>query len=123
MEFKISTFSTIRIFAQDVKKSRDWYAKLFDQAPTEDLESFVSFKLSGVSFDITVADQKNPFSSGGSVGYWLVDDLGAVLKKVEALDGKLYRGPLKVSDVRRTIMQIQDPYGNVIGFEAPFTEA
>lgn len=120
MSFKIKEFAGIRIFSNDLRKSRDWYKALFNQDPIEDLESFVSFKINGTCFDITVPDAKNPFSSGGAVGYWLVDNIETVLKRVEELDGKLYRGPLRVPEMQRTIMQIQDPFGNIIGFEAPF---
>lgn len=120
MSFKIREVSAIRIFANDIKKSRDFYKALFDQEPIEDLEFFVSFKVGGSCFDITVPDAKNPHSQGGSVGYWLVDNIDVVLEKVEELGGKLHRGPLKVPETQRTIMQIQDPFGNVIGFEAPF---
>ncbi|MDG0815147.1 VOC family protein [Bdellovibrio svalbardensis] len=118
MSFKIQEVTAIRIFSNDIQKSRDWYEALFNLEPIEDLDFFVSFKIGGACFDITLPDAKNPFSQGGSVGYWLVDDIDAVLKKVEELGGKLYRGPLKVSETQRTIMQVQDPFGNVIGFEA-----
>lgn len=119
MSFNIKEFSTIRIFSNDLKRSRDFYQTLFDQDPVEDLDFFVSFKIGNTGFDITPQDAKNPFSHGGSVGYWLVDNINPVLEKVEALGGKLYRGPLKVSETQRVIMQIQDPCGNIIGFEAP----
>lgn len=119
MSFEIKEVSAIRIFSNDIKKSRDFYKALFNQDPIEDLDFFVSFKIGGSCFDITVPDAKNPFSQGGSVGYWLVDSIEVVLKKVEELGGKLYRGPLKVPETQRTIMQVQDPFGNVLGFEAP----
>lgn len=120
MVFEIKEVSAIRIFSNDVRKSRDWYRALFNSEPIEDLEFFASFKIGGTCFDITVPDAKNPFSHGGSVGYWLVDNIDVVLRRVEELGGKLYRGPLKVPETQRIIMQIQDPFGNVLGFEAPF---
>lgn len=120
MNFQIKNFSTLRIFSTDLQKSRDWYEQFFGQPPIEDLEFFVSFKIGEITFDITVPDQKNPYSPGGSVGYWLVDDIHLVLKKAEQLGAKLYRGPLKVPEIQRQILQIQDPFGNVIGFESPF---
>lgn len=45
-----------------------------------------------------------------------------VLERVKTLGGELYRGPLKVVETQRIIMQIKDPFGNIIGFEAPLTE-
>jgi predicted enzyme related to lactoylglutathione lyase len=122
MGFTVFKFSTIRVLSNDVRKSRDWYAHLFDQEPVEDQDNFVSFKIADAYLDITVPDPKNPFSSGGSIGYWLVDDLNLLLKKVESLGGKLYRGPLQVPEIQRAILQIQDPFGNIVGFEAPFSE-
>ena len=56
----------------------------------------------------------------GSVGYWFIDDMDELLKRVEQIGGKIYRGPLRVNEVQRTIVQIQDPFGNVIGIEATF---
>jgi len=120
MGIKIKEVSTIRIFSNDIRKSRDWYKTLFNQDPIVDLEFFVSFKVCGACFDITVPDAENPFSQGGSVGYWLVDNIDTLLKQVEDLGGKIYRGPLRVPETQRTILQIQDPFGNIVGFEAPF---
>ena len=119
MIFQIKSFSTIRISTSDVSKSRNWYKSLFGQDPIEDLESFVSFKIGDTCFDISLADSKSPVSTGGSVGYWLVDNMDSLLNKVNELGGKVYRGPLRVSQTLRVIVQIQDPVGNVIGFEAP----
>lgn len=118
MNFAVKNFSTVRIFSNNLSQSRDWYIQFFGQSPVEDLKNFVSFQIGNTKFDITVPDQKNPFSTGGSVGYWLVDDLNLVLKKTEELGGKLYRGPLTVPEIQRKILQIQDPFGNVIGFES-----
>jgi predicted enzyme related to lactoylglutathione lyase len=120
--FEIREFTTIRLLSNEVSKSRDWYKSLFNQDPIEDTENFVSFKISGICFDITTPDAKNPFSCGGSIGYWLVDDIEQVLTKVKEIGGDLYRGPLKVKETNRIIMQIKDPFGNIIGFESPLSE-
>ena len=121
MSFEIKEFTTIRILSSEVSKSRDWYKSLFNRDPFVDTENFVSFKIAGVFFDITTPDAKNPFSSGGSIGYWLVDDVEQVLAKVKEIGGDLYRGPLRVKETNRKIMQIKDPFGNVIGFESPLS--
>lgn len=59
-------------------------------------------------------------SVGGSVGYWQVDKLDHVVSKAIGLGAELYRGPLKVQEIRRIIVQIKDPMGNVVGFEETF---
>ena len=119
MNFKLTRIATVRLLTRDLKRSRDFYRSLFNHAPVEDSETFVSFRLGENHFDIAVADAKNPTSQGGSVGYWLVDDLGAILKRASELGATIYRGPLPVPEIQRTIVQIQDPCGGIIGFEAP----
>lgn len=120
MAFTVKEFSTIRICSPDVTKSRDWYQSLFAIKPVEDTGTFVSFKINGTCLDISQADSKSPLSTGGSIGYWLVDNLDEVIVRAVELGGFVYRGPLKVEEVRRIIVQIKDPLGNVIGFEASF---
>jgi predicted enzyme related to lactoylglutathione lyase len=120
MGFEIKSFTTIRISVTNVTESKNWYQSLFGQKPIEEIENFVSFKINDTCFDISLADSKSPFSTGGSVGYWLVDDMNELLRRVEEIGGKIYRGPLRIDEIQRTIVQIQDPFGNVIGFEAPF---
>lgn len=118
MAFKISNFATIRLNLTHVSNSRDWYKAFFGIEPIEDLEHFCSFKISNTYLDIALADHKSPSSPGGSVGYWFVDKLDEAISKALSLNGKVYRGPLKVDKIKRTIVQIMDPYGNVIGLEA-----
>lgn len=120
MNFQVKNFSTIRLCVSDIKKCRDWYIDFFGVEPFEDLENFVSFKIGQTSFDISLADEKSPVSVGGSVGYWLVNDLDEAIEKAKNLGGKVYRGPLRVDEAQKTIVQIINPYGNVIGLEAEY---
>ena len=116
--FKVIEFSTVRISSENISKSRDWYQSLFGVDPVEDFIDFVSFKVGGISLDIASADAKSPV--GGSVGYWLVDDMDLLVSRAIALGGVVYRGPLRVEETRRTIVQIMGPCGTVVGFEARF---
>ena len=120
MTFKVKCFATLRLSVNDVSKSKSWYKALFETEPIEETEKFVSFKINETFLDISEADSKTPVSTGGSVGYWLVDSLDELIKKSVSIGGEIYRGPLKVPETQRTIVQIKDPFGNIIGFEAPF---
>lgn len=113
-------FATLRICSQEVIKSKDYYRSLFGVEPVEELEGFVSFEVGGIRFDICQADVKNPFSIGGSIGYFLVENIEDVLNKAIQFGGTLYRGPLNVKETGRTIIQIKDPQGNIVGFEAAY---
>lgn len=118
MSFQIKALATVRISSENVTKSKEWYSHFFERKPIEDTENFVSFKLKNISFDICMADPRSPVSNGGSVVYWLVDNLDEAIKKAVNLGGTVYRGPLRIDEVQRTIAQIKDPYGNVFGLEA-----
>lgn len=118
MSFKVEKFITNRIFVTDVRNSRDWYKSFFGVEPIEDLDNFVSFKIADTCFDISLADEKSPPSRGGTVGYWLVDDLEGAIEHAVGLGARVYRGPLKVSEVQRTIVQLLEPHGSVFGLEA-----
>ena len=120
MKNNFLSFATIRLCSTDISKSREYYQALFETQPTEDLDNFVSFHIAGVCLDISVADEKSPSSKGGAVGYWLVEDLDSLVARAKQIGGVVYRGPLKVQEVQRTIIQILDPVGNVMGFEAKF---
>lgn len=117
---------TLRLFVREVGPVAEWYERLFEVAPCESLEAFVSFDLNGSAqgagarLDISLADEKSPSGAGGCIGYWLVADLDTLLGRVKALGGEIYRGPLRVDEIGRTIVQIKDPFGHIMGFEADF---
>ena len=117
MSFQIKSFATIRLSVANVSESRDWYKQLFEIEPIEDNENFVSFKIQNICFDLCLADEKSPLSTGGSVGYWYVDNFENLLERAHQLGGLIYRGPLNIVEIQRTIVQIQDPFGCIIGFE------
>ncbi len=118
--FRVEGFSTLRLSVLDVARSRDWYEKFFGVAPVEDLPDFASFRIAETVLELVLADEKSPISNGGSVGYWLVDDLAGTLSLAEELGAEIYRGPLAVEEIHRTIVQIRDPFGNVLGFTEVF---
>lgn len=118
--FKIQSFTTIRISSRNVEETRNWYAAFFGQQPQEEQPGFASFAVQGVRIDIVKEDEKSPFSKGGAVGYWLVDDIDRAIEHAKSVGGKVYRGPLRVDEIQRTIVQIEDPTGNIIGLEASY---
>ena len=118
MAFEFEKFSSIRIFVENISESREWYKKLFKIDPFENSDDFVSFRICDVSFDICLADDQSPKSTGGAVGYWLIDNMDELISDVRNLGAVIYRGPLYVKETQTNIIQIQDPFGNIIGFEA-----
>jgi predicted enzyme related to lactoylglutathione lyase len=119
-DFQVHCLATVRLSVVDVPQSRDWYSNFFGVSPVDDLDDFASFNVAGATFDIVLADEKSPASTGGTVGYWLVNDLDKAIERAVKFGGKIYRGPLRVPEIQRTIVQIVDPNGNVFGLEANF---
>ena len=105
------------MFVDNIKESRDFYCKLFDMEPSEEDEKFCSFKFGNTYFNLHPADEKSPKSKGGSVGYLQVEVFESFIKRAISLDMKIYRGPLEVTVTSRTICQLEDPFGNIIGIE------
>jgi uncharacterized protein len=116
--FKVMNLTTIRMSVDNIQISCEWYKSFFGIEPIENQENFVSFQIGDMCLDLSIADDKSPVSRGGSIGYWLVDDLDAAISAATNLGGKIYRGPLRVNEIQRTIVQIIDPQGNVFGLEA-----
>jgi len=114
------TFAALRICTSDVLECRDFFSQFFEVAPLEDTPGFVAFDIEGTRLEIVLADEKSPVSLGGSVGYWLVEDFETSLTKAQYLGAQLYRGPLRVEEIQRVIVQLKDPSGAVFGLEAPF---
>ncbi len=105
----------VYLFVGDIEQSKKWYAKVFGQSPTVEMDNFVEFRPGGSSaLCLHPADEKSPLATGGSVGYWKVVNLAATLRHFTENGATIYRGPLKIPD-GTSICQIKDPFGNVIG--------
>lgn len=106
----------IMVFTRDVTASKNWYRDVLDIEPIIDEENFAEFKISDTAkLCLHSSDAKSPISTGGSVGYWRVKELDAVIEHLKSYGARIYRGPLDIENNER-ICQIIDPMGNVIGF-------
>ncbi len=109
---------TVLFFVDDIKSSSDWYKVFLRQEPIEQTSEFASFDVGGTFLNFHRADARSPVSTGGTVSYWLVDDLNKTIETAISLGGQIYRGPLNVPEIRGTICQIKDPFGNIFGLES-----
>lgn len=111
---------TVLLFVENMEKSTNWYSMFFGSDPVEKLENFASFLLEDtVYFNLHVADEKSPFSTGGCVPYFFVDDFWKHQDRAIKLGAQMWRGPLDVRENNTRICQLKDPYGNVFGIESP----
>lgn len=108
--------NTLLVFTNDVQKSVSYYQKCLKLDPVELEENFGSFRIGDTFLNFHPADDKSPVSSGGSVGYFLVKNIHSAIRPFLENGARVYRGPLKIND-HLSIVQVIDPFGNVIGFE------
>lgn len=119
---KMLKLSTQLIFTKDIKASVEFYTKSLGHSPVEVEENFASFKVGNSYLNFHPADNKSPESTGGSVGYWLVEDLLKSIQPFLDNGAKIYRGPLSINEFF-AICQLIDPQGHVLGFEGPYQKS
>lgn len=106
----------VMVHVPDPEAAKAWYERAFPQARrvTTNDGTFEFLDLGPVQLDIVKADAKAGAGTGGTVVYWKVDDFDEALAHFEALDARLYRGPLLI-DHGEAMCQVRDPWGNCIG--------
>ena len=117
MMSKVFGLRTLRLISNNISESSKFYQALFDVEPVEVQQKFVSFLIGNSVLDICLEDDKNHCSTGGSIGYWQVEDLEYFIKKASELGGEIFRGPIEVKETNTKIVQIKDPCGSIIGLE------
>ena len=115
-----SPIIAVMIHAADWRAATDWYAQAFPQAHRvrHEPDDFGHLQLGELALEIVPSDAKVGQGPAGSVVYWRVADLSGELQRLEALGGRLYRGPMAIEG-GEWICQVQDPWGNCIGLRQP----
>ena len=110
----------VYLFVPNVRVSASWYSKCLDISLTIDEENFALIDIEGCELCFHLSDNKSPTSTGGSVGYWQVDDLLQSANVFKENGGEIYRGPIEIPESDEGICQIKDPFGNVIGLQGKY---
>ena len=112
----------IYLFSKNVEESAKWYEQFLQLSQDKAeaiLGQFALIRISKIEFCFHKADEKSPVSTGGCVAYWEVDSLDETIQRAIECGGEIYRGPIQIHNEPRWIVQIKDPFGNVIGVEGP----
>lgn len=104
-----------RLCVKDLEASKGWYSKALGVSPWLDIPNYVEFRVGQSALALAPADEKSPYSKGGQIAYWRVHELDSVISHFTAHGAEVYRGPLDIEN-GEAICQIQDPFGNVLGF-------
>lgn len=106
----------IVFFVDDVDEAVAWYQDVV--GGSLDRSGLPSVVVEAVRMVFHPADGKTRAGEGGTVPYCRVDVLVAAVEAFCAAGASVYRGPLVIED-GRTICQVRDPFGNVLGLIGP----
>jgi uncharacterized protein len=110
----------VMIHVPNPEQGLAWYEQAFPLArrQTSMENNFEFLQLGNMQLELVRADEKVSTGPSGTVVYWQVLSIPEEVKRLEALGGKLYRGPLRIED-GLSMCQVQDPWGNCIGLRGP----
>lgn len=105
---------TVIYKVSDLARAKTWYSETFKIDPYFNEPFYVGFNVGGFELGLDPDQNGQPPGPGGSVAYWGVSDLRAMLADLEAR-GVTVRNP--VQEVGEGILPaaISDPFGNTIG--------
>ena len=110
-------------FVADLQAGVAWYRALLGSDPVDVHAQLAMFQVGEARLTVHINDDYN-VSAGvaGSVVYWDVDDVDAVVAGCLDRGGSAHRGPKTIFSGER-LCQVLDPFGNLVGFrQAPKSE-
>jgi predicted enzyme related to lactoylglutathione lyase len=99
--------------AEDLEKSKAWYAQLLDKAPYFDTPYYVGFNVGGYELGLHPGG-KDMWEGADSLTYWGVADIDAALAELLKRGATIHT---PVQDVGEGIRlgTVRDPFGIVVG--------
>lgn len=107
-------------FVPDLAAGVSWYRELLSSEPVEERSQLAMFQVGAARLTVHIEDEFNSSAgTSGSVAYWDVDDVDAVVAECVRRGGVAHRGPKTIFSGER-LCQVLDPFGNLIGLrQAP----
>ena len=99
-------------FVEDLDAAVAWYAARLQRQPVVRGGALVAFDVGGSRLTLHKTDELNTSGPSGTVPYWTVPDVDAVVAEWTAHGGKAHRGPKTVFTGER-LCQLEDPFGNL----------
>ena len=120
MSSLLRKIDSIYLFVEKIKESSHWYSKVLKMPLEIDDDNFALIRIGECELCFHLADSKSPCTTGGSVGYWRVENLIEAAERFKVEGGIVYRGPIKIPGTTVGICQIKDPFGNAIGLQGHY---
>lgn len=105
-------------FVRDLDAAVAWYSARLGIEPDRRAAQLVMFDLPGSVLTLHVADEFNQPGPAGTVPYWTVADVDAVVTEWTRHGAIAHRGPKTIMTGER-LCQLLDPFGNLFGVRQP----
>jgi predicted enzyme related to lactoylglutathione lyase len=101
-------------FVADLAAATAWYSARLGLEPVTRAAQLVMFDLPGAMLTLHAADALNQPGPSGTVPYWTVADVDAVVAEWSRHGASAHRGPKTIMTGER-LCQLLDPFGNLFG--------
>jgi predicted enzyme related to lactoylglutathione lyase len=113
---QIRPVASVFYFVADLQAGILWYRALLGSDPVHVQAQLAMFQVGNAQLTVHANDEYNTSGGlAGSVAYWDVDDVDAVVAECQDRGGVAHRGPKTIFTGER-LCQVLDPFGNLIGF-------
>ena len=113
----IGPVGNVFLFVDDLDAAVAWYAARLRREPVVRGGALVAFDIDAVRLTLHQTDELNTPGPSGTVPYWTVADVDAVVEDWVANGAVAHRGPKTVFTGER-LCQLLDPFGNLFGVRA-----
>ncbi len=110
----VKGLATVIYRVTDVDRAKAWYANAFQQQPYFDEPFYVGFNIAGYELGLDPNAEGAPSGQGGSVAYWLVDDIEAAVRHFIDAGATVVSASQDVGGGIK-VATVADPFGNPIG--------
>ncbi|MCW2522141.1 MAG: hypothetical protein JWO63_476 [Frankiales bacterium] len=111
----LGAVTNVFYFVDDLDAATQWYGALLGAEPVERQPQLATFSIGSTRLTLHRGDEFNrPAELAGTVAYWGVDDVDAVVADCVAAGAVAHRGPKTIFTGER-LCQLLDPFGNLFG--------
>jgi predicted enzyme related to lactoylglutathione lyase len=120
----LGSVDAVFIFVTDLPAAITWYQRLVGSGPVDadsasEHPQLATFSAGRTDLIVHVADDINAVGDlSGPVVYWSTDDVDAIVEVATANGATAHRGPKTIFSEDR-LVQLVDPWGNLIGVRQP----
>ena len=118
-------FSTLNIWADDVRAAADWYTEFlgiepyYEQAGPDGRPAYIEFRIGDYLAELGIIDRRyapagSASAPGGAVMHWHVNDLEATVERLLSMGAEQYE-PITARGQGFVTASVVDPFGNVLG--------